>query len=399
MRRAVIVGLAVVLAGCYAAPGERAPAATVNAPAQSGPCDWVPLAATTFQDRDFGLGSYGRLLPRIVEADDGLFAVPSGYASSSVASYELFAADGGELTQSLNIDRPIAVIAQPNGFMVVGSQASSDHGYDVELTPYPRGTNSIVDSAGTMAFSSARVPAGGTAYVWVDGNPSVSPRQVNLAAVGPRGDGLMLERILATQDGGEDPATYGALVGVTQRGHVLALWQSAADGPATHAQWVTARNAPGEPFDVAGIGRISHIQGPFDDPRSRDVLVPLVDGSLALRLGGRWVGVFASGATALSPPPAWLQSADGLDLVTVARGQGYALFSPHVDAAVCTQRVRLVDASGIECSPLQLDMGPTCGPGWLSIGNAGSAFAVLPPSAATDPFVHANVRRWPFLLR
>jgi hypothetical protein len=77
-------------------------------------------------------------------------------------------------------------------------------------------------------------------------------------------------------------------------------------------------------FDATG----KVFAGPFvvaPQPTPEDIIVrTLVDGSVAVRSGGHWLGVLpANGGTTLQPPPSWL--ADGHDLTIVRNERAYAL--------------------------------------------------------------------------
>jgi len=379
--------LLLAAAGCYVPPAvpEAKPP-----PKPRMPCDWVPADAGAPVDFQLETGTHSEPTD-VLEDGEGGFAVEVwNYSGNWRDEFTTYAPDGSEVVTTMSDRR--ATFAQPHGFSGV-----SAFGSNIELFSSLGGEASwrwAGGSANCARLSAAWDPNGGTALAWVAQWSLSNRAELEFASFDQAGGQRAAELIIAEGAGeGLDPV----LLGTTIAGNSLALYGKPFAADMIKGRWITRTGAPGEPFALDISARLPE---DYDATAgNKNVLAPLLDGSLALRIGGTWVGTIESGRAELEPAPDWLANASNEELAIVAGGRGYAIFSPDIGAGVCRQPIKLVDKSGIACRTLEVATSTSaCGPGTLSVGKAGTVFALLPPEGRSSGYIQTTVRRWPGLL-
>jgi hypothetical protein len=133
-------------------------------------------------------------------------------------------------------------------------------------------------------------------------------------------------------------------------------------------------------------------------PFSRTVLLPLVGGDVALRDGATWKALFRNGAAAVSPPPDWLVSRPGTEVVVVRGGRMNALVgAPTEGYAGGGTNVEFLTPAGLSCGSISLPAGP--GAVQVDVGADGTAFTFAVGTSATPDHQLCTYRWWPALLR
>ena len=166
--------------------------------------------------------------------------------------------------------------------------------------------------------------------VWVAQGLDGGEQSLRFAAVDDQGRATVSEMEIATVD--PNGGWIQALVGSTTGGERLVIWwtQSAVNEP--HGRWLSAVGAASGPFSLEGL-----VDAAIPTSTIPDVLVPLADGTLALRVDGIWRGTIAPGDHGLKPVPSWLQGADNLELTPVAGRRGA---TPSIRRASPWERAR-----------------------------------------------------------
>ncbi len=151
------------------------------------------------------------------------------------------------------------------------------------------------------------------------------------------------------QFGARSDRVYFLTAGVSRPGEALALWQESAY---LDVSWRDAAGA-----EVAAQQQAER----YPDVLGTDVLdpvlelVPLLDGSLALRAQGSLRRVYPHLATRSAPLPAWLSDRATWSLRFTRGNVGYALFPPPAQASQdCAQTIELRAPSGRLCGQVIL---------------------------------------------
>lgn len=189
---------------------------------------------------------------------------------------------------------------------------------------------------------------------------------------------------VGTDDSAMEPMFLGG--GVSTLGDALVLAQDSAFLDAT---WLD-RDGHGVASSDRGE-RSDDVVGPGLD---HDLdLVPLLDGSVAVRSGGTFRRAYAHLATTSSPLPAWLAERATSSFRFTRGGAGYAVFPPAgAPSADCTQRIELVSPSGRVCGRVVLqEQGSACTGGAVDQGWDGTVVQQSGKDACT-------YRWWPGLL-
>jgi hypothetical protein len=188
--------------------------------------------------------------------------------------------------------------------------------------------------------------------------------------------------------GGDDSAMEPMFLGggVSTRGEALLLAQDSAFLDATwfdrNGHDLAASDREERSDDVVGPG-VEH---------DIDVL-PLLDGSVAVRSNGTFRRAYAHLATTSAPLPAWLAERATSSFRFTRGNAGYAVFPPPGrPSADCTQRIELVSASGRVCGRVVLrEEGSACTGGAVDQGWDGTVVQQSGRDACTYRF-------WPRLL-
>jgi hypothetical protein len=134
-------------------------------------------------------------------------------------------------------------------------------------------------------------------------------------------------------------------------------------------------------------------------------LVPLMDGSLAVRMNGVFVRVYERLAARTSPLPRWLADRAGWTYRFTRGARGYAALPPPSAStgtdADCKQAIDLVSASGRVCGRVTLHTAsPGCGTGLVDQGWDGTVIQTPDPSSLyADPKRECRYVLWRELLR
>lgn len=188
--------------------------------------------------------------------------------------------------------------------------------------------------------------------------------------------------------GGDDSALEPMFLGggVSTRGDALLLAQDSAFLDATwldrNGHGVAASDREERSEDVVGPG----VEHDLD-------VVPLLDGSVAVRSNGTFRRAYAHLATTSSPLPSWLAERATSSFRFTRGGAGYAVFPPAGrPSADCTQRIELVSPSGRVCGRVVLrEEGSACTGGAVDQGWDGTVVQQSGKDACTYRF-------WPRLL-
>lgn len=140
-----------------------------------------------------------------------------------------------------------------------------------------------------------------------------------------------------------DPVLFLA-AGVSRGGEALALWQHSADLDVSWLDGAGTQVAAAERLErAADVLGTEALSPPLE-------LVPLLDGSLAVRAEGRFRRVYPRLATTSAPLPAWLAARTGWTLRFTRGNRGYAVLPPGGQAAPdCAQSIELRAPSGRLC--------------------------------------------------
>lgn len=276
--------------------------------------------------------------------------------ASGAASWQAFAPDGAPLA-TFGGPRLDALAREPEGWQ--GTVAALDATGAIQrvdvLTVAPDGserarTPVTPDPAAWTAFAwrVAEDPGGGVLVAsgarTLGGNHWWSLRAVR---VGPDG---AIRASPAVADGPDGP--WYLVAGVSVAGDAVAGWRQ--DGGEEMLQWLGAGGAPvGAALDDGSASALV-AGGPLDVDLST---APLLDGGVALRVGGAWRWTYPRLGTR-APAPAWLAARPGTTLRRTRGDRGYALLPAAGGAASpCTTTVELRAPSGRLCGTIAVRQG------------------------------------------
>ncbi len=177
--------------------------------------------------------------------------------------------------------------------------------------------------------------------------------------------------------------------GVSVRGEAVALSQ---DSAFLDVSWLDART--GAVLAGASADKAERSAGVVGDTLQPALdLVPLLDGSLAVRSDGTFRRTYAHLATTSSPLPAWLAERAAFTFRFTRGNAGYAAFPPAGQSSPdCTQRIDLVSPGGRLCGRVVLrEEGSGCTTGAVDQGWDGTVVQ----QSGKDPCAY---RFWPRLL-
>src|SRR5947209_2999777 len=97
------------------------------------------------------------------------------------------------------------------------------------------------------------------------------------------------------------------------------------------------------------------------------VLRPLINGAVALQVGGNWVAILTAGSAVAHELPDWLAARDGFDLEIIRGGRGYALIPRN--GAPDRKTLELISPVGERCGATTFPIGG------LSVGFDGTVIA------------------------
>lgn len=162
-----------------------------------------------------------------------------------------------------------------------------------------------------------------------------------------------------------------ARAAVTRTGALVVILELGANGSAgaLSGMWIARTGQITPRFKIADC-----------DPCRSVSARALIDGTVAVRVDGRWISAIHEGAGAASAAPAWLASTGDTDLAVVRSGRGYAV-TPRAGGAVL-----LFDPSGSACGRIDV-------PGDLVTVEPGGTVISRSRAAPCD------VTWWPGLLR
>ncbi|HEY6100513.1 MAG TPA: hypothetical protein VIW03_13845 [Anaeromyxobacter sp.] len=327
---------------------------------------------------------------------DGTGAVAVGVRDGSGAtSWQAFSPDGTALAV-FAADAPL--LPQPSGWhAVVASGPQGASAPKVELLSVSPGGNvahrETVSPDPSVAvyvrWNLAADPAGGSLVALrssaLAGNhwSSVASQRFDAAGI-PLWPGGVKVRIVPSST---EPIFLAG--GVCTGGQALVVSQHSAW---LDVSWLDARTGaaiPGSGADQAE--RSSDVVGDGFPPDVR--LVPLLDGSLAVRAEGTFRRVYPRLATTTAPLPAWLADRASFTFRFTRGNAGYAAFPPPGQASAdCTQRIDLVSPSGRLCGRVVLrEDGSSCTTGAVDQGWDGTVVQQSGKDGCTHRF-------WPRLL-
>jgi hypothetical protein len=184
-----------------------------------------------------------------------------------------------------------------------------------------------------------------------------------------------------------DPVLFLA-AGVSRAGEALALWQHSAF---LDLAWLDAAGATVTSAELAE--RAADVIGTAALSPALE-LVPLLDGSVAVRAEGSFRRVYPRLATASAPLPAWLAGRASWSLRFTRGNRGYALFPPAGQVAPdCGQTIELRALSGRLCGQvvLRAEQSGSCVTGAVDQGWDGTVIQQVTKDACSWRF-------WPGLL-
>jgi hypothetical protein len=214
------------------------------------------------------------------------------------------------------------------------------------------------------------------------------------AVIAPRFDAGGALRAAPVQITSNGEAGGPAIVagGVSIGGGAFVVWQRSS---LVWTRWLGADGTPsGEESADASYAEVTGIAD-FSRLRSAAVeLVPLLDGSLVLRVDGAWTRRYVPGSAAGTPPPDWLTSRAGWTLRFTDGNRGYALLPPAGEQSPdCEQAIELRSPSGRLCARVTFrasEAGP-CTTGAIAQGWDGTVVQQVGVDACT-------YRWWPRML-
>jgi hypothetical protein len=140
-------------------------------------------------------------------------------------------------------------------------------------------------------------------------------------------------------------------------------------------------------------------------PVAASTAEPLLDGSVAVRVGGQWVARIAGASALGGPAPAWLSTRPGWDLALRPGNKGYALIEPGGKVRVdCAQNVEIHAPAGNNCGTVRFRSreGQCTGSGTtaqLMMGRDGTVVQHVPVNHSCGFGVCCARRFWPSALR
>jgi hypothetical protein len=143
--------------------------------------------------------------------------------------------------------------------------------------------------------------------------------------------------------------TVGA--GVSKRGEALVLegrWNPSARAQEVYVRWLRADGTPAAAPALEGRTEDLYGAGAFVE------LVPLLDGSLAVRYGDRWTRRYPHLAARGEAAPSWLAALSGWRFRNTRGNRGYAFFPAGGESPDCSQTVDLRAPSGRLCGKVTL---------------------------------------------
>lgn len=303
--------------------------------------------------------------------------------------FETFAADGSALgTFSAGPLEP-----EPSGWHAL--EVSSDRPYEVaHLTISPDASSvsrtRLTTDPGTSYFRAALCedPLGGSvsdvAGVDMSHNHFHSVPVARLDAAGE----VRCRTHVGVGSVGDEPLAMAC--GVSNRGEALHV--SSQGTGSFEVAWT----------DVAcGIVATGYVEygdlapGELVTPLLEDdwALEPLLDGTIAVRVGATWTSRFAHLGTTVQPPPSWLAERVGFTYRFTRGNRGYALVAPPGRSAPsCTQEIELLSPSGRLCGRVVLHEDASgCATGVADQGWDGTVVQ----QSGKDPCTY---RWWPGLL-
>jgi hypothetical protein len=174
--------------------------------------------------------------------------------------------------------------------------------------------------------------------------------------------------------------------GVSRRGDTLVLWQRSAFAA---VRWL---DPSGAPRDVESW--TEHASDLGLDPLAPAALdlVPLLDGGLALRAGGRFTRAYPHLSTESAPLPAWLAERPTSSFRFTRGNRGYAVLpAPGASAPACEQAIELRAPGGALCGRAVFRGGGACTTGAIDQGWDGTVIRQAGAGACEWTF-------WPRLL-
>jgi hypothetical protein len=147
----------------------------------------------------------------------------------------------------------------------------------------------------------------------------------------------------------ERPRRFG--VGMTPDGWAAAVFSGEPQGDrgGLYARWIDPSGRPSGPVLPTGAAAGDPRPQPPIDSAEAIWLRPLHDGSLALRVDGQWVARIERERT--RPPPPWLATLDGRDIIALPHGYATPLTS---NTSGCVPLVELRAPAGNLCRRLAL---------------------------------------------
>jgi hypothetical protein len=183
---------------------------------------------------------------------------------------------------------------------------------------------------------------------------------------------------------------WPALAAAARDGSVLVVWE--VSGFQRWARWYSPTGAAGPAFLDGSVT-------PEAPPAK--ALVPLLDGTVALREAGQWTRVYRPGVTAGAAPPAWLAAHPGAGPRFTRGNRGYAFFPlpETAEAPTCDARVDLVAPDGTLCGRITFrEAAQGCLAGAIDQGWDGTVVRQSAREACAGGSCTCSHQWWPRLL-
>jgi hypothetical protein len=285
----------------------------------------------------------------------------------------------------------LRISSQPSGWHGLAAAGSSvEHlVIDPEGAVTPRTLLAAFAGAAARRTSFGEDPAGGSLVTLTEGSQGSDLHTTTARRFDPEG---ALSGAPITIEGGTAAEIPDLLAGgVSTRGDSLHVWNR---GERIHRVWhdPEGRRPEIEYGEEALRDVVPSVAA--EALRAADAaLVPLLDGSLVLRVNTAWVRRWPHLSPASEPAPPWLSEREGARLRFTRANRGYALFPPAGrTSADCSQAIELVAPSGRLCGRVVLHGdGTPCTTGAVDQGWDGTVVQQTAQGSCT-------YRWWPRLL-
>jgi hypothetical protein len=338
----------------------------------------------------------------LLGTSDGLGTVLTGYNNNDFLTSNTYDAQTLNGTPLTNVNTALAY--QSDGPLSPGSPMyPEESGFEAfatecNYTGFGCAPHSYFDAWSHLGQPTAHVEV----YPYLTTSAPDPSGGMLLVGYNPNTAHVLAQRFTSGGVGRSGPIAVAPVAGVTAvvggvnlAGHSLVLWTTTAGGNRIMGRW----------FDPYGKPLTAEFALPSKDPLQGAELIPLLDGSLALRALSTqgqqsWVARFPSASPYPGSVPSWLATRPTASVFIVRGGRAYALTFPNLGGAgTCTLQVALFAPSGLRCGGFDLPADAACGTAiGSSVGRDGTVVAL------TDEYSNAVgiicvERWWPRLLQ